>query len=177
MHALSTEARPQLIGQVKSIQVRLGITATLVVAADQVSKALAVAKLENGEPINVLGPVLKLSFARNPGAAFSFATSATLLFTVLAASACVGIIWFSRKIVSPPWAVVFGAILGGALGNLIDRVFRSPQNFQGHVVDFIELPNYPIFNLADSAIFCATIGGIILTMRAINITEKQSDDS
>jgi len=154
-------------------QRKLAITALVVVVLDQISKVFAVMKLENKQSINVLGSLVKFSFARNSGAAFSFATGATFVFTLLAFGACIGIIWFSAKISSTAWALVFGAIFGGALGNLLDRIFRSPQGLQGHVVDFIELPNYPIFNLADSAIFCAAITGIVLTMRGVTITEAQ----
>ena len=156
-------------------QRKLALTALVVVVLDQVSKALAVLRLENNDSIKVLGSLLQLSFARNPGAAFSFATGATLVFTALAALACVGIVWFSPKITSTAWAVVFGAILGGAFGNLLDRIFRTPARLQGHVVDFIELPNYPIFNLADSAIFCAAVVAIVLTVRAVPINEPKAD--
>ena len=175
MYAVPPETRPRLLKFVNTIQVRLGITALVVVVLDQISKGLAVAHLESGRDISLIGSLLKLSFARNSGAAFSVGTSATLLFTALAVAACVGIIWFSKRITSVAWAVVFGAILGGALGNLLDRIFRAPQKMQGHVVDFIELPNYPIFNLADSAIFCATIAGIILTVRAVPITKPEDE--
>jgi len=156
-------------------QRKLAITALVVVVLDQISKVLAVAHLENKSSINVLGSLIKLSFARNSGAAFSFATGATFVFTALAFVACLGIIRFSPKITSTPWAIVFGAIFGGALGNLLDRIFRSPQGLQGHVVDFIEFPNYPIFNLADSAIFCAAVAGIILTIRGVSISEVQAE--
>ncbi|MCX6404594.1 MAG: signal peptidase II [Actinobacteria bacterium] len=155
-------------------QRKLAITALVVVVLDQISKALAVMHLENSSSVKVLGSLVKFSFARNSGAAFSFATGATFVFTALAFGACIGIIWFSAKISSTAWAIVFGAIFGGAFGNLLDRIFRSPQGFQGHVVDFIEFPNYPIFNLADSAIFCAAIAGIVLTMRGVTITEVQA---
>ena len=156
-------------------QRKLAITACVVVVLDQISKAIAVMQLENEMSVKVLGSLVKLSFARNSGAAFSFATGATFVFTVLALCACIGIIWFSSKISSTAWAIVFGAIFGGAFGNLLDRLFRSPQGFQGHVVDFIELPNYPIFNLADSAIFCAAVTGIVLTARGVTISETQAE--
>lgn len=155
-------------------QSKLAITALVVVIFDQLSKAFAVDNLENSESVKVIGSFVKLSFARNSGAAFSFGTGATFVFTALAFLACLGIIWFSTRISSTAWALVFGAIFGGAFGNLLDRIFRTPQGFQGHVVDFIELPNYPIFNLADSAIFCAAVTGIVLTMRGISITETQA---
>jgi len=155
-------------------QRKLAITALVVVLLDQISKALAVMQLENNSPIKVLGSLVKLSFARNSGAAFSFATGATFVFTVLAFLACLAIICYSPKISSSAWAIVFGGILGGAFGNLLDRIFRTPQGLQGHVVDFIELPNYPIFNLADSAIFCAAVAGIVFTIRGVAINEMKA---
>lgn len=138
-----------------------------IVIADQVTKWLAVQHLENQDPISVIGNFLQLSFTRNPGAAFSVGTNATVLFSVLAVIASVVIIRLTPRLAHRGWAFVFGAILGGALGNLVDRLFRWPGLFRGHVVDFIALPNYPMFNIADSAISCAAIGGIILTIRGI----------
>ena len=143
------------------------ITATIVVALDQLTKALAVHFLEGQQPVQILGQFLQFSFARNPGAAFSFGTNATIVFTLLAVVAIVFIVRFAPRVASNAWAIVFGGILGGAAGNLIDRLFRSPGVLRGHVVDFIALPHYPMFNLADSAIFCSAVLGIVLTLRGI----------
>ena len=143
------------------------LTALVVVLVDQVTKLCAVIFLENQNPIDIIGHWLQLSFARNPGAAFSFGTHATVIFTVLAASASVFIVRLAPRVAHKNWAVVFGLILGGAVGNLIDRIARTPGIFRGHVVDFIALPNYPLFNVADSAITCAAIAGIYLTIRGI----------
>jgi signal peptidase II len=142
-------------------------TALVVVLVDQVTKACAVTFLENQNPVNIIGHWLQLSFARNPGAAFSFGTHATVIFTVLAAGASVFIVRLAPRVAHKNWAIVFGLILGGAVGNLIDRIVRTPGIFRGHVVDFIALPNYPLFNVADSAITCAAIAGIYLTIRGI----------
>lgn len=142
-------------------------TALAVVILDQVTKAVAVVVLEHEPPIALLGNFLQLSFARNPGAAFSFGTSATWLFTLIAMSASVLIIRLTPRVASQSWAIIFGCVLGGAVGNLIDRIFRSPGVLRGHVVDFIQLPHYPMFNIADSAISCAAVAGIVLTLRSV----------
>lgn len=150
-------------------------TALGVVAVDQITKYFAVAHLENQDPVSIVGTFVQLSFARNPGAAFSVGTNATVVFTGFAMIASAVIIRLTPRVAHRSWAIVFGAILGGALGNLIDRIFRSPGVFRGHVVDFIALPHYPMFNIADSAIFCAAVGGIILTTRGIApLTNKVS---
>ena len=140
-------------------------TALIVVVVDQLTKQLAVMYLEGHAPIQLLGTWLQLSFARNPGGAFSIGTNATIVFTVFALIASVFIIRLTPRVASRGWAIVFGAILGGAVGNLLDRIFRTPEFLHGHVVDFIALPHYPLFNIADSSIFCAAVAGIVFTVR------------
>ncbi|WP_333473482.1 signal peptidase II [Lolliginicoccus lacisalsi] len=134
-----------------------------VLALDLSTKILAVRFLEDREPVRLLGGLLYLTLHRNPGAAFSMATGLTWLLSAITLLVAVVIIVASRRIRSLPWAIGLGAILGGALGNLVDRVFREPAGFQGHVVDFLSLlaPDgsvWPVFNVADPAI----VGGAIL---------------
>src|SRR4051795_2291330 len=132
------------------------LTAAAVLLADVVSKVVVVAALRPGEHVDLLGHVLRLTETRNAGAAFSVGTSATVLFTVVALGVVVVIAREARRLTSGGWAVTLGLLLGGALGNLADRLLRSPGPLRGHVVDWIELPHWPGFNLADSAI---VIGG------------------
>jgi signal peptidase II len=146
--------------------------AALVILLDQITKALAVAWLEGEAPIQLLGKYLGLSFTRNPGAAFSFATNATWLFTAFATIAAATIVWKSDRIANVWWALSLGGVLGGALGNLIDRLVRAPGGFQGHVVDFLMFPNFPLFNVADSAIVISAIGIAILSLRGIEYDTK-----
>ena len=141
--------------------------AALVVLVDQITKALAVTMLEGKAPIPLLGDFFGLSFTRNPGAAFSFATNATWLFTAFATIATAVIVWKSTKIANVWWALSLGGVLGGALGNLIDRLVRAPGVFHGHVVDFLMFPNFPLFNVADSAIVISAVGIAILSLRGI----------
>ena len=147
---------------------RIGVlagVAAFVLAADITTKALVVAHLREGEPVHVLGDVLMLNLLRNPGAAFSVGTGDTIVFTAIAVAVVVYIARTARKLYSTGWAITLGLLLGGALGNLGDRIFRSPGFLRGNVVDWIELTRYwPVFNLADSAIVCGGILTVLLAM-------------
>jgi signal peptidase II len=139
--------------------------AAFVLAADIITKALVVAHLREGEPVHVLGGVLMLNLLRNPGAAFSVGTGDTIVFTAIAVAVVVYIARTARKLYSIGWAITLGLLLGGALGNLTDRIFRAPGLFRGNVVDWIEVTRYwPVFNLADSAIVCGGILTVLLAM-------------
>ena len=115
-----------------------------------------------------MGEFLKFSFVRNPGAAFSFGTSVTWVFTLIAIVVSITILLVSKSVRNKQWAIALGALLGGALGNLIDRIFRSPEIFHGHVVDFILVPNYPMFNIADSAVVISAIAMVVLSFRGVD---------
>ncbi|MER6087879.1 signal peptidase II [Streptomyces bluensis] len=137
-------------------------------ALDLVSKMIVVAKLEHHEPIEIIGEWLKFEAIRNAGAAFGFGEAFTVIFTVIAAVVIVVIIRLARKLYSLPWAVALGLLLGGALGNLTDRIFRSPGVFEGAVVDFIAPKGFAVFNLADSAIVCGGVLIVILSFRGLD---------
>lgn len=148
----------------------LGVAGAVVVL-DQVAKVLAVATLE-GEPARpLIGEFLQLHFVRNPGAAFSLAGNYTILISALAIGVSVAIVRTARTLTSSWWAVVLGGVLGGAVGNLIDRLFRAPGPFRGHVVDFLELPNWPIFNVADMALVGSAILAVGLALRGVEMGE------
>lgn len=139
---------------------------------DVVTKLVVVATLSDREPVRLLGGALYLTEARNTGAAFSFAEGATVVFSVIAAVVVVVILRVARRLFSTGWAVALGLVLGGAAGNLVDRVFRDPGFLRGGVVDSISLFDpygrvWPIFNLADSAIVCGGILGAVLAFRGI----------
>lgn len=147
----------------------LAAIAAVVLAADILTKVLAVARLEGQEPVELLGGLVNLVLVRNPGAAFSLATGYTWLLTLVAIAVVVVIVRVARRLRSTGWAVALGLVLGGALGNLTDRLFRSPGPLQGHVVDTVSLftPDgsvFPVFNLADSAIVS---GGVLLVLLAL----------
>jgi lipoprotein signal peptidase len=156
---------------------RLGVVlavAVFVLAADIVSKVIVVATLSDRRclvgsyvpsppPIRLLGGVLTLCESRNPGAAFGIGgTSTTIVFTAIAVGVIIFIVRTSRQIYSLPWAIALGLLLGGATGNLTDRIFRSPGPLRGWVVDWIQLPHWPVFNLADSAITCGAVLMVLL---------------
>jgi signal peptidase II len=149
----------------------LAVIAVFVLAADAVSKALVVAHLRPDQPVHVLGNVFELWLTRNPGAAFSVGTGMTAVFTLIALGVIVFIIRTARKLYSVGWAIALGLLLGGAMGNLGDRIFREPGLFRGYVVDWIGVvPRYyPIFNLADSAIVCGGILTVLLAMRGYHL--------
>lgn len=147
----------------------LALVASLVLVSDVVSKILVVAHLEGRAPIRLLGGGLLLNVGRNPGAAFSFAEGATILFTLVAVGVAVVILRTARRLGSAGWAVSLGLLLGGAVGNLIDRVFRSPGVGRGAVVDFIDFRVWPVFNLADSAIVIGGVLAVVLSVRGIEL--------
>ncbi|WP_228817942.1 signal peptidase II [Nocardia transvalensis] len=141
------------------------LVAAVVFALDLGTKALVVAKMKPGEPISIIDDVVRLTLVRNPGAAFSMATGMTWLLTLIAAAVVVGVIRIGRSLRSVGWAVGLGLVLGGAVGNLIDRLFRAPGPLQGHVVDFISVTKWwPVFNVADSSIVCGAILLVVLTV-------------
>jgi signal peptidase II len=146
--------------------------AAAVLLADLISKLVVVATIGPGEDIRLLGGLLYLTQLRNVGAAFSFAEGATILFSLIAATVAVVIVRSARRMFSTGWAVALGLVLGGALGNLIDRIFRDPGFLRGGVVDFLSVlaPDgrvWPVFNVADSAIVCGGVLGAFLALRGI----------
>ena len=148
----------------------LVLVALAVLALDIVTKVIVVATLSPPRtPIRLLGGFLTLRLSRNPGAAFSLGTSLTVLYSLIAITVIVVILRTSRRIRSGAWAVTLGLLLGGATGNLVDRIFRFPGLFSGWVVDWIQVPHWPVFNLADSAIVCGGILAVLLSARGIRL--------
>ncbi|HZC09934.1 MAG TPA: signal peptidase II [Mycobacterium sp.] len=132
--------------------------AGVVLVLDIITKVLAVRLLTPGQPVPIIGDTVTWTLVRNSGAAFSMATGYTWMLTLIATGVVVGIFWMGRRLVSPWWAIGLGMILGGATGNLVDRFFRSPGPLQGHVVDFLSIGWWPVFNVADPSV----VGGAIL---------------
>ena len=151
-----------------------GVIALVGYAADVLTKVLAVEHLTGQPPQQVVGDALTLYLARNPGAAFSTGTSYTLVLTCVAAAAAVAVLWAVRRLRSTGWAIGLGFLMAGVLGNLTDLRFRSPCVFRGHVVDFIQLPNWPIFNVADVCINIAAGVIILQAVRGVSIDGSRS---
>jgi len=150
--------------------------AVMVYTADQLTKAWASANLKLGQPRELVGSVLQLNLTRNSGAAFSIATGATWVLTLIASAVVVFILFTVRRLGSRGWALALGLLLGGSLGNLTDRVFRPPGPGRGHVVDFLQLPNFPVFNIGDSAIVTAAALIGLLAFRGINVDGTRAVD-
>ena len=139
---------------------------------DLATKIWAVNNLSFKSNIKVIGEFFQLTLVRNPGAAFSFATGATIFLSLFSLVVMVVVLYYSPKITSRGWAVVLGLVLGGILGNMVDRIFREPGVLRGHVIDWLQLPNFPVFNIADTAIVSAALLSMVLTARNIPPTTK-----
>ncbi|MEO7259825.1 MAG: signal peptidase II [Jatrophihabitantaceae bacterium] len=155
-------------------------TALLALSADLVSKILVVATIEPTDPgIRLLGGAVYLVQARNSGAAFSVGTGATVVLTAISIIVIAVVIRTARRLASSGWALALGLVLGGAMGNLVDRLFRAPSPGKGHVVDWISvLANdghvWPIFNVADSAIVTGGVLAVLLSLRGVEFSSGRA---
>jgi signal peptidase II len=164
--------RPGFSGRAVAV---LGATAVVAVALDQWVKWLSTEHLAADRPVRILGGLIYLSLLRNSGAAFSLGRGHTWVFPVITLIVIGWICWMAVRLRSVPWAVSLGLVLGGAVGNLGDRLFRAPGPFRGHVVDMISLfaPNaekFAVFNIADS---CLTVGVVLAVL--LELTGRQRD--
>ncbi len=176
--AADTEAGPAGGGtrsrRAVSVLFAVGLTA---LALDVLTKHLALRALEGREPKELLGGLVYLSLTRNSGAAWSIGADYTWVFPLITIGVVGWILWMALRLRSLPWAVSLGLVLGGALGNLTDRIFRAPGWFVGHVVDMISVIEpygrvFPVFNVADSALVCGVILAVLL-----ELTGRQRDGS
>jgi signal peptidase II len=147
----------------------LVLAAAVVIGLDVATKVAAVARLEGRQPVPVAGGLVYLQLIRNPGAAFGIATAMTWVLALIAMGVAATIIWFAPRLRSAGWALGLGLVFGGAVGNLADRIFRTPGVLEGRVVDFISVfaPDgrvWPVFNVADSAI---CVGGALIVLMAL----------
>ncbi len=141
---------------------------------DQLTKWWVESTMTLGQVTDVLPPLLRWHYILNPGAAFSIGTDYTWVFTIIMAVVCGFLLYLMLKVRSVSWAVALGLVLGGAAGNLTDRLFRAPSFGQGHVVDFIALPNFAIFNIADSCVVCGVILVCLLTLRGVGMDGQKT---
>lgn len=147
-----------------------------VLVLDQLTKAVALTELAGREPIELLGGLLTLRLVFNPGAAFGIGQGYTVVLTAVMITVAIVILRVARNLASTWWAAALGLLLGGALGNLGDRLFRAPGPFEGHVIDFIDSPFTLVFNLADSAITSAGVVMIVLTFRGVHLDGTRGSD-
>ena len=155
----------------------LAATAGVAVVLDQVVKELSTKGLTEGEPLRILGGLVYLSLLRNSGAAFSLGSGYTWVFPLVTLAVVIWIGFMTRRLRSVPWAIALGLVLGGALGNLIDRLFRAPGVLHGHVVDMISVfgpygEHFAVFNIADS---CLSVGVVLAVL--LELTGRQRDGS
>ncbi len=181
MHALQTEGRTALTLRRKyPIWGSVLLVAALIWAIDFATKNWAINYLEGKNPRRIFGSFLQLTFAKNSGAAFSLATRGTVLLTIFSVVVIVAIGYWSPRLTSRRWGLVLGLVLGGALGNLSDRILRANSGtgvFKGEVIDWIQLPHWPVFNLADSSIVVAALIASYLSIRNVSpITKNHSND-
>jgi signal peptidase II len=155
--------------------------AAIAYAIDVVSKVLAVEHLSDGPDVELVGDLFVLHLVRNPGAAFSTGTAYTEILTCIAIGAVGVILYLVRRLGSVGWAVALGLLLAGVGGNLTDRLLREPGPLRGHVIDFLMLPHWPVFNVADICINAAAVLILILVARGIRIdgtrTPKETKDA
>lgn len=175
-----TEPQPTTAGK-PGVSVRalvvLAVVAVFVYLVDRFSKFLVVENLELGKTVDVIGVLLQFRYVENPGAAFSLGSGSTWIFAIIATAVAIFILIFARRIRATGWAVLFGLLLGGNLGNLTDRLTRPPGFGVGHVVDFLQIYAFPaIFNIADVAIVSSMGLFIILTVRGVGLDGKRQRD-
>ena len=145
----------------------------VVIALDQGTKVLVVEKLSDRGPVDLIPGVLDLTLTRNSGAAFSLGEGSTWILTVVSAAVLLAILRISRRVSTRGWALALGGIAGGAGGNLCDRILRDPGVGTGHVVDWIHLHHWPVFNVADSSIVLAGIAMVLISGRGAPATESR----
>lgn len=139
-------------------------TAATAYALDIGTKVLAVQQLSGRPDVEVVGSWLTLHLVRNPGAAFSMGTEYTVVLTLLAIVAATVMLYLSRTVADRIWALGLGLALAGVAGNLTDRMLRDPGPFRGHVIDFLRLPNWPVFNVAD---MCINVGIALIVIQVL----------
>ena len=150
------------------------MTALIVFAIDYLTKTLALNYL-SAQPNQILGTFLQLRLTFNSGAAFSLASSGTIFLSSFGIIVSAAIFYYGRKVHSKRWPFALGLALGGIFGNLSDRIFRAPGGLQGEVVDWIQLPNWPVFNVADMAVVSAALVVSYLSWKNVPFSKNRDD--
>lgn len=144
-------------------------------ALDQVTKAIAADRLADRGTVRVVGSLLQLDLTRNAGAAFSTGTQFTLVLSCVAAIATAVVVVIALRAGTVAWAVALGLLLAGITGNLTDRLLRAPGPLRGHVVDFLVLPHWPVFNVADVCITFAAVLIVVQSYRGVRLDGRRED--
>ena len=159
----------------RSLIVVVGLAA-FVVVVDQITKIWAQNELAGQPSIQVIGDLLQFTYALNPGAAFSLGGDYTWVFTIAATAVSLAVVIFAGRVRSGWWLLALGLLLGGAVGNLVDRATQPPGFGVGYVRDFIELPNWPIFNVADMAVVASAGMIVVLSLLGVSATGVKTDE-
>lgn len=172
-----TAARTVTTGRRRAYRVAGLVLLVVLYLGDQLSKLAVVTHMVEGQAIPVVDGLLWWRFIRNPGAAFSMGESVTWVFTIIMAVVAVIVLYYLPRAGTRGWILALFGLLAGVLGNLTDRLFREPGFGRGHVVDFVSVPHYAIFNVADACI-CVSIAVIaILVLRGIPLEGRQGDSA
>ena len=176
--ATKADGRRVRILSARSAGILALVLAAVVFAIDQGTKYLVVTQMQLGERITVIDGFLWWYSIRNSGAAFSMGENVTWVFTLVMVVAAAVVLYLLRRTRALSWTLALGGLLGGICGNLFDRLFREPGFGSGHVVDFISVPNFAIFNIADSAICVCMAFIVLLNFKGLNLngTRVQADD-
>ncbi|WP_407318186.1 signal peptidase II [Isoptericola halotolerans] len=177
--AVPDDAPPAPAGSAR-VRRRLGAwalaLAALVLAVDQLTKWWALSALAEGERVPLIGDLLGLTLVFNDGAALSIGSGYTGILTIVVVAVVVVILRAVRRLGSVAWAVALGLLLGGAVGNLLDRLFRDPAFARGHVVDMIAYADFFVGNVADIAIVVAAGLIVVLSFRGIALDGTRHED-
>ncbi|MGW0036041.1 signal peptidase II [Gordonia sp. NPDC003376] len=171
---MSETPQPAGVPKRRPVLLVLAAIAGTVVVLDILTKTWAVKTIVPGDPVHIIGDAVTLRMVRNSGAAFSMAEGYTWVLTLIALAVIAVIIRFSGRLRSAWWMLGLGLVLGGALGNLVDRIFRAPGVLRGHVVDFISVGWWPVFNVADSAVVCGAILLVVLSLLGFDYDGSRS---
>ncbi|MFC9933209.1 signal peptidase II [Glutamicibacter sp. NPDC127525] len=157
--------------------VGLGLVIALIaLVLDQTVKIAVEQNMRLGQSIEVIPGFFNIHYILNPGAAFSIGEDFTIVFAILQSAVAVYVIYlFFRKVLSRSWAIALGCLLGGVLGNVVDRLFREPGYGFGHVVDMFSVTHFAIFNVADSFIVCSMIAVAYMLIRGRNLDGSIGD--
>ncbi|MFE6667638.1 signal peptidase II [Streptomyces sp. NPDC057697] len=147
----------------------MAAVAALLMIVDVITKQIALANYSPAAPESYLGGFLKFTLINNSGAAFSLGEGSTWIFSTAKLVVIIGMLWISRRIRVPSWEAIFGLLIGGAAGNLVDRIFRPPSPFRGEVVDWIQLPHWAVFNIADMGVVSGGVLTVWMVFRGINL--------
>jgi signal peptidase II len=171
--AAATPSRP--LRDRRRLRLLFAAVAATGLVLDVVTKVVAVDLLQPLVPVRLLGGLLTLRLIRNPGAAFSSGEGFTFVFALAAAAVLVFVlVRLAPRLGHPAWAVALGLLTAGVAGNLVDRLFREPGVLRGHVVDFLQLPHWPIFNVADMCINVAAAFIVVQALRGVGLDGRRS---